>query len=334
MNESLRFYDMHVHPYEVMFDKFTYTGDSSLPGVLSLAGKSYTEPFIARFQFPEMNSDFIDPEPLRRARMSLIQLSRNYGNVGEQVFIDHMDLSCVDKVLLLPVAADNGDFESRMRWVTQMYGSNDRFLIGGSVPGSIDAIQLSPYISALKNDYDIKAMKCHPVVSGIDLSCRAGREWLETLLSSCHESGLPLVVHGGRNNPYWEGERGNFGSLDYLEAIDWSISEEPVILAHAGFHRCSTYEIEIELMPKLKKMLGAHPNLYIDISGLGFEQLKLVLRSVDIERILFGSDALYISQWGAMAMTMHAFKELGMPMEECLVKVASINPGKTIFKDA
>ena len=83
----------------------------------------------------------------------------------------------------------------------------------------------------------------------------------------------------------------------------------------------------------LDKMLQAHPNLYVDISGLTFEPLKLVLQSVNGDRILFGSDALYASQWEAVTMTMHALRELGMALEENFIKFASINPRKTIFED-
>jgi predicted TIM-barrel fold metal-dependent hydrolase len=333
LRQSFRFYDMHVHPYEIMFDKFNYNYNPSRPEILSMSGTSYKTPSITNFNFPETYNDPIFQEPSRLQNISLMQLRSTYNNVGEQVFIDQMDLGGIDKVLLLPVASDSGDIDSRMRWVKQFYTNEDRFQIGGSISGILCEDDLLPYVYAMKKKYDIKAMKCHPVVSGINLSVSDRKEWMEMLLVACHEMSLPLVLHTGRNTPYWGNERGNFGSLENLMTVNWSISKEPVVLAHAGFHRCSVSEVENILLPILHKMLAAHPNLYVDISCIGFETLKKVLCSVDIDRILFGSDALYVHQWAGVAMTMHAMSDLGMTLEESFVKIASINPCNIIFKD-
>jgi predicted TIM-barrel fold metal-dependent hydrolase len=336
LRPSFPFYDMHVHPYEVLFDRFSYDNDLSRPGVLSLSGTSYTAPSVTRFQFPEMGDFNDEPRSQRLQDISVMLLRKIYGNVGEQVFIDQMNLSGIDRVLLLPIAPDSGtpgEFAGRMRWVKQFYANQEKFWIAGSVPGALIGSEIGPFVGYLRKEFGIRAIKCHPVVSGIDLSTSHRKEWLELVLAACHESKLPLIIHGGRNNPYWSGSRGNFGSLENLKSIDMSISAEPVILAHAGFHRCKIDEIEQEGLPILAKMLKAYPNLYLDISGLGFEPLKLVLRSVSSERILFGSDALYSPQWEAVTMTMHALKELGMALEENFIQFASINPQKTVFKD-
>lgn len=328
-------YDMHVHPYEVLFDRFTYQ-DFSRPGVLSLTGKAYATPSVKQFQFPEIGEFNGDPRSQRLHDISVMLLKKVYGNVGEQVFMDQMTLSGIDSVLLLPIAPESGTpatFGERMRWVKRFYRNEEKFWIAGSVPGALEAPEIPHYVGSLKRDFGIRAIKCHPVVSGIDLSTGTRKKWLERLLAACHESRLPLIIHSGRNNPYWGGSRGNFGALEHLKNIDMSISGKPVILAHAGFHRCKLQEIEREGLPMLDRMLQKHPNLYVDISGLTFEPLKLVLQSVHRERILFGSDALYSSQYEAVTMTMHALKELGMALEENFIKFASINPRKTIFKD-
>ncbi|HBG05115.1 MAG: hypothetical protein A2075_24185 [Geobacteraceae bacterium GWC2_58_44] len=336
LRPSCRFYDIHVHPYEIMFDRFSYDSESTVPGVQSLAGKSYTTPSLSQFKFPEIGDVGDDSRSQRLQEISLMLLRKVYGSVGEQVLIDQMNLSAMDKVLLLPVAPDSGDaahFESRMRWVKQLYGNQERFWIAGSIPAVLSGEEIRPYAGSLQKRYGIKAIKCHPVVSGIDLGTSSRKQWLELMLVACRELKLPLLLHGGRNNPYWGGIRGNFGSLGHLREINFSLSEEPVILAHAGFHRCSIEEIRQEGLPILERMLNTHSNLYVDISGIGFEPLKLVLQSVDGARILFGSDALYAPQWEAVTMTMHALKELGMKLEERFVQYASINPNRIIFKE-
>jgi len=336
LRSSCRFYDIHVHPYEILFDRFSYQDDPT-PGVASLEGKSYQPPSVSpHFSFPEM-AQFNDEARSQRLReISVMLLRKVYGSVGERVFLDQMELGAMDKVLLLPAAADSGGvarFDSRMRWVTRVYGNRDKFWIAGSIPPELGGAEIGAYAAALRAQYGIRAMKCHPVVSGIDLGSAAGRQWLELMLAACRELQLPLLLHAGRNNPYWGGSRGNFGSLEHLREINFSQAREPVILAHAGLHRCSMQEIRQEGLPMLQRMLRRHANLYVDISGIGFEPLKLVLQAVDGDRILFGSDALYVPQWEAVTMTMHALKELGMKVEERFVQFASINPNEIIFKE-
>jgi predicted TIM-barrel fold metal-dependent hydrolase len=333
---SCPFYDTHVHPYEVLFDRFSYEEQSDRSGVLSLPGKCYTAPAAGRFRFPEM-ADFNDePRSQRLQDISAMLLRKVYGSVGEQVFLDQMELGGIDKVLLLPIATEAGDcdhFDARMRWVKRCYPNEDKFWIAGSVPGALGCEAIRGYAGDLQRQFGIRAIKFHPVVSGIDLGTGPRKQWLEMLLIACHELKLPLVIHGGRNNPYWGGSRGNFGALQHLKEINISLSQSPVILAHAGFHYCGVREIEMEALSVLEKMLKKHSNLYVDISGLGFEPLKRVLQSVESDRIVFGSDALYAPQWEAVTMTMHALKELGMKLEDSFVQFASINPQKTIFRE-
>jgi len=332
---SCRLYDTHVHPYEVLFDRFGYQEDASQPGVLSVAGRSYRAPALASFRFPEAAElKEASPSP-RLSEISLMLLKKVYGSVGERVFTDQMELSRMDTVLLLPVACESADaeeFDGRMRWLKRHYGDRDRFWIAGSIPPSLSGEEIGPYARRLQKSYGIRGIKCHPVVSGIDLGTSQWKSWLETMLEACHELRLPLVIHGGRNNPYWGGSRGNFGSLHHLEEIDFSSSSHPVILAHAGMHRCRVQDMEQEGLPMLERMLNRHENLRVDISGLAFDALLLVLRSVDLERVIFGSDALYSPQWEVATMTMHALKELGARWEERFLQIASINPERTIFK--
>jgi len=336
LKRSCKFYDTHVHPYEVLFDRFSYGDEAADLDLLSLPGKFYTAPSVAPLVFPE-NMDFQDIPESRRLQGIWIMLFRKiYGNVGERVFADHMNLCGMDKVLMLPVPLEScnaADFDSRMRWVKQLYSNEDKFWIAGGIPAALRGEEIKPYAAALKDHYGIKAMKCHQVVSGIDLGSGDRKEWLEELFAACNELQLPLILHGGKNNLYYGKSRSNFGSLEHLKDVDLSLCGVPLVLAHAGCHRCSTQEIVQEVLPLLIRMLKRHSNLYVDISGLGFESLKLVLQSVDGDRILFGSDALYAAQWEAVMMIMHALKELGRKLEESFVEIASINPEKTIFRD-
>jgi predicted TIM-barrel fold metal-dependent hydrolase len=334
IRSSCQLYDTHVHPYEVLFDRFSYE-ESEAPGLLTMSGKSYLPASAGAVRFSEAADFNSDPRSERLRDISVMLLGRIYASVGEKVFRDQMEQCGIDTVLLLPVAAESSDtaeFESRMQWVHDFYPDRNRFWLAGSVPATLGAEEIEPYAAGLKRKFGIRAMKCHPVVSGIDLGSVGRRQWLEMLLRACHRLELPLIIHGGRNNPYWGGSRGNFGSIAHLREIDFSLSRQPVVLAHAAMHRCPLQEMAQEGLPMLKRMLDRHPNLFVDISGLGFEQLKLVLGAVEPERILFGSDALYAPQWEVAVMTLHALKELGMRGEESFVTFAGSNPRKTIFR--
>ena len=333
---SCRFYDLHVHPYEMLFDRFSYHPDLSAAEVLSQSGKSYHPPAAADFKFPETSDLGDGPRSQRLLDIAVMMLGKVYGSVGGPVFRDHMELAGIDRALLLPVPLEGVggvEFLERMRWVKEFYGDEERFWIAGGVPASVPAEEIRCYARELKQRYGIRALKCHPVVSGHDLGTLEGRQWLEMLLLACRELKLPLVLHGGRHNAYWGGERGDFGSLSHFQEINFSLSSQPVVIAHAGVHRCSSGEISEECLPVLRRMLSRHDNLYLDTSGIGFEPLKLVLQGIDLDRLFFGSDALYLLQWQAVALTMHALKELGMKQEESFVQLASSNPGRIIFKD-
>lgn len=334
LRSSCSFYDSHVHPYEVIFDRFSYQDEGPFEDLRCLAGRGYAAPVPSGFKFQENAEVDVDARSQRFKDIWVMLLRKVYGSVGDRVFGDHMDLSGMDKVLMLPVPLESCDaqsFDARMCWVSRLYGNAQRFRIAGSVPAVVADHAIGAYCEAQVKRYGIRAMKCHPVISGIDLGSSGRKQWLEALLSACRGLQLPLVLHGGRNSPYWEGNRGDFGSLEHLKEVDLSLSGAPVVLAHAGCHRCTLQQVEQEELPLLNRLLERHANLYVDISGLAYQQLKLVLKSVDHDRILFGSDALYVQQWEAVTMTMHALKELGHNVEDAFVKIASINPEKTIF---
>lgn len=331
-----RLYDVHVHPYEVLFDRFTYLESGATPGVLSVDGKGYNTPSIYHFRFPELGDLGSDHKSLRLQDISVMLLKKVYSYVGSRVFSDQMDLGGIDKALLLPVASELSNaaqFENRLRWVTHHYPDRERFAIAGSVPGSIPTDGLKNYIQNLQTAFNIRAIKCHPVVTGIDLSRPARKQWLEELVRSCGHCGLPLILHSGRNNPYWGGRRTNCAALENMKNINFSVSKAPVVIAHAGFHRCKMSDILSEGMPLLKNLLSTHDNLFVDISGLTFEPLKVVIEQLPTNRILFGSDALYAPQWEAVILTLHALKAKGRRIEDDFIQYASVNPRTLIFEE-
>jgi hypothetical protein len=115
--------------------------------------------------------------------------------------------------------------------------------------------------------------------------------------------------------------------------MDWGISNEPVVIAHAGAFQCGVTELEKDVFPIIGSMLRGNDNLFVDISGLCFRSLTMVLSEVDNDRILFGSDALYEPQWASVVMLMRALEGKEKNVEESYIRISSENPSRTIFKN-
>jgi predicted TIM-barrel fold metal-dependent hydrolase len=79
-------------------------------------------------------------------------------------------------------------------------------------------------------------------------------------------------------------------------------------------------------LPTLRRMLSKWPNLIVDTSGVSSRILAMVLRSIDIDRIIFGSDALYVPMWQAVAVALHAIRLSGAPLEDTFARIAQSNP--------
>ena len=79
-------------------------------------------------------------------------------------------------------------------------------------------------------------------------------------------------------------------------------------------------------------LLLLHNNLMIDISALEIDALIAVLKNIDCDRILFGSDALYESQWSSIVKLLHALSKTTSHFEETFVQIACINPSRYIFR--
>ena len=142
-----------------------------------------------------------------------------------------------------------------------------------------------------------------------------------------------MVVHGGRSTILKNPETAAYGSIDNLESINWGISSETVIIAHAGAYAYNLKEAEQEVFPRLKKMLSRHDNLMVDISALDIESLIFVLNNIDVEKILFGSDALYESQWASIVKLWCALLKTMPNINEAFIQIAGRNPLRCINKD-
>jgi len=327
------FYDIHVHPFEIIFDSVDYHPSNLQKGLYGTGNTLFRPPEIADLKSDSGLRPGREKSGPWKPEYHMINLRRIYSHTGPEVFGHHMALSGIDKVLLLPVAPPNGILDRRMEAMAGIFGEDQRFSFSSSVPNAVKDHDIIEFVRDEIRKFKIVAVKLHPNITGIDLGSRSGKERVESILESCEEFRLPLVVHGGRSPVLRNLEAVEYGSIRNFEEIHWGISKRAVIIAHAGGYGCDPIEMEKEILPVLKRLLSRLSNLMIDLSGLEMESLALVLRDVDVKRILFGSDALYAAPWTVLAKLAHAIKGTGMGLEETLMQIGSVNPSKFIFKE-
>jgi predicted TIM-barrel fold metal-dependent hydrolase len=210
-----------------------------------------------------------------------------------------------------------------------MFKTDNRLLPGCAFPIGIQPEKLAVFFRSAFEKYRIRAIKLHPNLAGIDPMAQAGQDLICASLSVAGELHLPVIVHGGRTPSIEQSEGREYGSISRLALISWSISTAPVILAHAGCYGL-TYAESVEALIILKKLLDKHSNLMIDISNLEPPILRLVLEKVSPERIVFGSDALYVPIWKAWGRFLQTLALVSVCPDDDLIRIASLNPARCL----
>jgi hypothetical protein len=327
--------DIHVSPFEVIFNAFRYVPNPSQDGIFSLDNSAYKAPSVGPLRLEaDLKKAVNESRQQEASRMSILLYRQAYAHIGPRVLGDQMKLSGISQSLLLPVFQPESSGNEEMELVHRLYGGDGRFLLGYCIPNSIANADIVSNIKAAISRYEIKAIKLHPNITGIDLSTPVGKRRVEAILAACQEAGLPLVVHGGISPVIKNPMTGKYSSSLNLSQINWSITTKPVVISHAGMMGASLAEIENELLPYLKLILSRHDHIMIDISALELTALCLVLKNVDPGRIVFGSDFYYFSQWGAIVKLLHALKLLFSQFEDRFIKIVARNPAKVIQKGA
>ena len=334
IGKSITLIDIHTHPFDIIFNNFIYSKNPDLDGIYSIKNSIYALPKVSSYpakQYSEGNVRQFNKN--LNMKLSLLTLRQTYGHTGPGVFKDHMKLSGINKIFLLPVLNAHETDNSQMDLLTSIFGHDESFLFGYCIPNSIQNEEITKVVQDAVHKYNIKVLKLHPNITGINLTSTNGRERVERILEASRGAKLPIVVHGGRSSIVKNLEAMSYSTLSNLQHIDWNISKEAIVIAHAGMFEHDITEINTEIVPILKKMLSKYDNLFVDISGLSDEELYLVLRNVDINRIIFGSDALYNKQWLAVVNLFQVLQKSVSNYEESFIAIASINSKRIIKKE-
>jgi predicted TIM-barrel fold metal-dependent hydrolase len=324
---SNTFYDLHVHPFEVMYAPLAYHPSSDCKGLFSAGSMEYIPPETGAMNLQkredraakEFGQDL-------RAKVALLNSRRIYAHTGPKVLAAQMDLCAIDRSLLLPIMGEEETGVGPLRLMREMFGDDDRFLFGYCLPNNIPNDKVADNVNRVVDEYGVKALKIHPAVTGIDLSSQAGRDRVEAILDASKKAKLKVVIHGGKSPECENRHAVSYGTLDNLQHIDWSITPETVVIAHSGCYGHSASEVQETALPIIDRLLERHPHLVVDTSGIGFEVLCKVLQSIDAQRIVFGSDSLYEAQWASMLRLWCALEQTSIKPEDHLLQIVSINP--------
>ena len=324
---------IHVHPLEIIFNTLKYVPNSQNNNIYSIHNSKYIPPKIGPFKIEQYNKvNRVDNDGIMN-KFALMKINKSYSHIGLKVISDHMKLSGIDSVMLLPVAQSNESANDQMDIITKIYGTNGKFVYAYSIPNSIINENILDVVKESVRRFNIKALKLHPNITGINLSSKTGIQRVEAILSVSNEMQLPLIIHGGRSPVIKNKDTSEYSIIKNLIKVDWGISKETVVIAHAGAFGCEVEEYENDVFPILKKMLSHFSNIMVDISGLDINILLKVLKHINADRIIFGSDALYNMQWIYTVMLLYALDELYDSVEEKFIQIVSLNPRKYVLKE-
>ncbi|HDP98155.1 MAG TPA: hypothetical protein ENN22_03100 [bacterium] len=326
------FFDLHTHPFEIIFRKFDESVVSS-DGTSTQGKVTYEPPAIK----DEKLRDSVIHNQIRtsqtRPEFLLVWLKKKYRFTGASVFLDQMKLGAIDKALLLPVCPSSQDYEKQMKSMITLFSDKAHFIFACSIPNQIEDNKISQYLKEQIQRYQVRAVKIHPNISEINLKTSQGIERVESILQACNHHRLPVVIHGGRNFLLPNKQAAEFACIENLQKIDWSITTSPVIIAHAAGFDYSSDEFRDRVLPILKTMLAKHVNLSVDISALSLSNLETVLNSISADRIVFGSDALYYNIWSEITCLYFALQRQKFDIEKWLIKILAKNPEKVLHQN-
>jgi hypothetical protein len=170
------------------------------------------------------------------------------------------------------------------------------------------------------------------VAGGVYSNTKAAEKWL--LPSSPHFVGnehaglfrawLPMLSRVsslvGRGEPACAA-----GSAELLEF--WALLTPMLARKGAGVVRDAIVLLELEDRRgrRLDRLLARHDNLLTDTSGVDHAVLGTLLRRIEHQRIVFGSDALYHPMWKSVVQLACALEGLGCDVEESFIAIASTN---------
>ena len=322
LGRTYSFFDCHVHPFDVLEGDVAYQSNEQSGMLFSKGSSVYHEPTVDQRLRSDTQFSIGEQD---NARAFVLASRFKYLHTGTKVIRDQLNMTGLSGALLLPVARVPGKSEELLQASRKMFQHDNCLYIGCAFPMGVSADRLATFFRSAWENYRICAIKIHPNLTGIDPYTSEGHDLIEATLEAAGTLDLPVILHVGRTTALKPSDSTEYGTLSHLEEINWSISTAPVIFAHAGCYELTEAEATMTLC-KLNLLLEKHPNVIADTSNLHPSSLRLVLKKVSRDRLVFGSDALYIPIWKAWLRFLHALQDVSPSPDNDLIHIASLNP--------
>ncbi|MBE0504806.1 MAG: hypothetical protein IBX46_11825 [Desulfuromonadales bacterium] len=330
-----RLTDLHMHPFEVVFGAGRYNENQQTAGLWSTVDLCYLPPGTGEMDLAPQSDATHDLPAAMQERLAMLGLRRLYVHTGPRCFADHMLLGGISRGLLLPVTRPGTDADKDMTLLAKIFGNDPRFLLGYSVPVETAEAAIEATVQRAIRLWEVRALKVHPCLSGINLCTAAGRSRLEAILAAASKANLPVIIHGGSYPDINESCGPCFGLLENIDGIDFNLTRHPVVIAHAGAFGLDQPQVESTVLPRLKKLLQCYDHLFVDVSALSATVIGLLLSRISFERIVFGSDALYELPCKSLIRLFVALERTsGNRAEELLVRIAATNSDHILRKES
>jgi predicted TIM-barrel fold metal-dependent hydrolase len=323
LGKEFPFIDFHVHPFDVLTGDITYQEDREIPGVFKKSSSAYRSPsIILSTKDPKKQS--VPAGDVSSLKSYLLASRIAYLHTGRKVFTDQLDLIGFSGAVLLPVARECGMAEQMLIACNNFFGKEDRLFLGCSLPIGLHPSEILNFCQQVRRDAGVSIIKVHPNLMGIDVLSMRGRETIEATLEAAGMLRLPMVVHGGRTPALEPAETRDYGTISRLKEVNWGLSHSPVVIAHCGCYGISDLDMP-HTIAILNQLLHKYPNLMADISNLEPPKLCFVLEKVDHQRLIFGSDALYVPIWKAWLQFLQVVHERTGRSDNDVIRMASLN---------
>jgi len=322
LGKTYAFLDSHVHPFDVLTGDTAYQTSERYDMLFSKGGSVYHGPVIDEKLENDSSCHLFGAG---NERAYLLASRFKYTHTGAKVISDQLAAAGLSGALLLPVARLPGKAEEMLDATKMMFPDESSVYCACAYPVGLPADKLAEFFCTAREHYKICAIKLHLNLAGIDPAAQNGHDLVEATLDAAGALELPVIIHGGRTSSLKPSGAAEYGLLSHLEAIDWSLSTAPVIIAHAGCYELVEDEASTALS-KLDTLFQKYPNLMADTSNLGPLSLRLVLKEVSHDRLVFGSDALYVPIWKAWLVFLQALQDVSPSPDTDLIHIASLNP--------
>jgi len=330
MKRNLKFYDVHVHPFDVLYDDHIYKkiDDNGLYCSNNLEYKKQ-EYYPVKI---EQETDELSNGKTGKIfeKMIIMKVNKIYAHAGPKVLDDVMKMSRIDNVFLLPVAGYIDTNNNRIENIKGIFGFNEKYVIGYSIENKLS----NDYIEKdIRNNillHDIKVIKIHPNITGINIGRQDGIERIEKILIAANMHKMIVVIHGGKSNINKYSNMSEYSVMKNLRKINWNLTRYPIIISHAGIYGYNKQDDCNENMALVEDLMEKNDNIYVDIAGLGIKMLKELFARLNNEKVLFGSDSFYYEQWREVLKLFYILKEKHHNYESYFVRVMNKNPSKLL----